>query len=352
MSSSCTQQPRKRYCTSKPTGPTSTSSYTRPTTRPSSTATLATLLATTQSTASTDSPHRLIGVYTQTYDLIRDSKPFVHAAIDPCTYRWLDFWGTPEEQNHIHHNLQQFITPYDNGYNGLLGLIVQPPTTTTQPQPPRTYYSPRICLWGKEVKYFPRDRLDALQYVLDHLPVTHHCKPTVHATIGGNMQRLPCLVAQRGRAAQQRGVSPLPRPLHSADRDGRPHPRPDSIPSGRTRRALHQLRVQRQSKTFWMNGRMRVKSQHDEAVTLLPPDRVTTVNWEGKNGAARLTEAVAKVCWRQRRRDGSSGRWTGRRVRGGKGFIHPTHQLDNVTERLARNLFDPKICPWHADEWE
>ena len=308
--------------------------------------TLATLLATTQSTGSSDSPHRLIGVYTQTYDLIRDSKPFVHPAIDPCTYRWLDFWGTPDEQNHIHHHMHQFLTPYDNQYNGLLGLIVQPPPTADSAA--TDVYSPRICLWGKEAKYFPRDRLNTLQHVLDHLP-SHITAPTVHATIGGNMD-VPAWLHNEGVQRSSEEYHNFLSRCTLLIGTGDPILGPTVFQAAA--HGVHYVNYAYSSvKSFWMNGRMRVKSQHDEAVALLPPDRITTVNWEGQEGATRLTEAVATVLereerrWKQWKAEGAKGQWR-------QGFIHPTHQLDNVTERLARNLFDPNICSWHADEWK
>ena len=307
--------------------------------------TLDTLLASTQATDGNESPHRLIGVYTQTYDLIRDSKPFVHAAIDPCTYRWLDFWGTPSEQNHIQHHLHQFLTPYDNGYNGLLGLIVQPPAEVAAST--GESYSPRICLWGKEVKYFPRDRLNTVQHVLDHLP-SHITAPTVHATIGGSIDAPAWLHNDGVQRSSEEYHSFLSRCTLLIG-TGDPILGPTVFQAAA--HGVHYINYAYSApKSFWMNGRMRVKSQHDEAAALLPADRVTTVNWEGADGRTRLTEAVASVLereekrWKQWKADGAKGPWR-------RGFIHPTHELDNVTERLARNLFDASICPWHADEW-
>ena len=308
--------------------------------------TLSALLATVQSSASSGSPHRLIGLYTQTYDLIRDNRPFEHAAINPCTYRWLDFWGTPDEQNHIHHHLHQFLTPYDNGYNGLLGLIVQPPPSV-EPAAAETY-KPRICLWGKEPKYFPRDRLNTLQYVVDHLPA-HITAPTVHATIGGQVDAPAWLHndgVQRSSDEYHLFLSRCTLLLGTGD----PILGPTVFQAAA--HGVHYINYAYNApKSFWMNGRMRVKTQHDDAVALLPPDRVTTVSWEGQEGPARVTRAVADVLereekrWQQWKADGAKGQWR-------QGFIHPTHQLDNVTERIARNLFDPSICPWHADEWK
>ena len=308
--------------------------------------TLATLLASAQSSADTSSPHRLIGVYTQTYDLISDGKPFEHAAISPCTYRWLDFWGTPAEQNHIHHHLHQFLTPYDNGYNGLLGLIVQPPAANSHAA--TDVYAPRICLWGKEAKYFRKDRLDALQYVLEHLPA-HLTAPTAHATIGGGAQWPHWL----HNAGVQRGSDEYHAFLDRCTLlvgTGDPILGPTVFQAAA--HGVHYINYEYSSvQTYWMNGRMRVHSQHDEAVALLPKDRVTTVNWEGHDGAAQLTKAVAGALereekrWKQWKADGARGAWR-------QGFIHPTHELNNVTERLARNLFDATICPWHADEWK
>ena len=307
--------------------------------------TLAGLLAITKSSASSESPHRLIGVYTQTYDLIRDGKPFEHPAIDPCTYRWLDFWGTPHEQNHIHHHLHQFLTPYDNGYNGLLGLIVQPPPHIDSVT--ADSYSPRICLWGKEGKYFPHDRLDKLHHVINHLP-SHLTPPTVHATIGGGFDAPAWLHnggVQRSSDDYHRFLSRCTLLLGTGD----PILGPTVFQAAA--HGVHYVNfAYRDVKTYWMNGRMRVKSQHDEAVALLPADRITSVHWEGHDGASRLTEAVVGVLereeerWRAWKANGAKGEWR-------RGFIHPTHQLDNVTERLARNLFDPDICSWHADEW-
>jgi len=102
-------------------------------------------------------------------------------------------------------------------------------------------------------------------------------------------------------------------------------------------------------KKFWMNGRMLVRTQHDEAVRLMEAyrqeERVRTVQWEGPGGVERLTEAVgeelsrAEKKWQKWKEEGGEGQWK-------EGFIAPVHLLANVSERVRENLFDADICTW------
>ena len=230
-------------------------------------------------------PHRVLGVYTQTFDLVAEGGAvFSHALIRPCAYRWLDFWGTPEEQNGIKQHLRQFLTPYDFGYNAHLGFVVEPPPLPG-PDLDDAVYAPRLCLWGKAAKYFPPDRFTSLQYALDHLPSTL-TKPTVHAAIAQPVSP-PAWVVNHGVQASPPAFHAYLSSCTVLVGMGDPILGPtvfQAIAHG----AVYLNYAYSAAKRFWMNGRMQLRSQHDEAEKMMRAQGkqqwVRTVQWEGRGG--------------------------------------------------------------------
>ena len=308
-------------------------------------------LRTSALSSPSERPHRLLGLYTQTFDLIEEGGGvYAHAAIDPCVYRWLDFWGTPPEQNGIRHHLRQFLTPYDYSYNMHLGFIVDPPPPPSTPAA-EAAYEPRICLWGKVAKYFPADRFAALSHVLDHLPPSI-TRPTVHATIAPPVPAAPAWLVNHGVQSSSAAFHAYLDACTLLVGMGDPVLGPtvfQAIAHG----VVYVNYRYSQPKKFWMNGRMMHSSQHDESVRMMAAAGqshwVRSAMWEGQGGAEVLTQAVAEELgtaeerWKEWKKGGEKGHWK-------EGFTLPVHALDSVSERVRDNLFDPDICPWLAHD--
>lgn len=128
-------------------------------------------------------------VFTDQYSFsVLEDLGLFNLEADKCKYRFVDFWGTPPNQNSVCFHLHQYLTPYQNewnqriGYdatasgstpkivNDILGLPPQPDSenikdvmTLSELYAAIPVLEPRIkaanatkfaIVWGKETKYF------------------------------------------------------------------------------------------------------------------------------------------------------------------------------------------------------
>lgn len=114
-----------------------------------------------------------------------------------CRLRFLDFWGTPPEQNHIKLDLSQYLVPYPNPWNTFIGF-------RQEPIPAPTGERKRMgVLHGKEGRYW-----------IDHIPLLERISQTFDlvATIpderlGG--LRLPSRVRNLGMVSRETWLTTL-----------------------------------------------------------------------------------------------------------------------------------------------
>ncbi|KAL9651034.1 hypothetical protein ABK040_012778 [Willaertia magna] len=132
-----------------------------------------------------------------------------------CRYRILDFWGTPESQNHEKLNLKQYLIPYPNKYNQFIGYIVDKCFENEN----LFFYKKNLnklnlenyfvenyfiedknlnknlenkklefLIWGKELKYFHNQKVINF---LKNLNSKFNNEITIYATVKDNLDHLP-----------------------------------------------------------------------------------------------------------------------------------------------------------------
>ncbi|KNC52336.1 uncharacterized protein AMSG_08305 [Thecamonas trahens ATCC 50062] len=238
-------------------------------------------------------------IFTDQYSFaVLESAGLFHLDLDRCRYRFVDFWGTPPNQNSVCFHLRQYLTPYANEWNAPMfyDATVSGARTTdsaaklvSQEDIDRELADlpPRFALiYGKDAKYFATAR-NAIASVARKIPLVSTARnargrlPPGVITLG--VVSKPAWRALLARASFVLGMGhPVIGPtVFDAWSVGTPFINPTF------------------AKPFQLadNTRWALASQHPPAVDLAPPGYIHTLDI---NNAATLANAVDTILARGR----------------------------------------------------